>query len=386
MFINKKYQKKTILQVVPTLISGGVEQGTVEVAKHIVQSGYNSIVISSGGSMVQSLVSSGSEHITLDVESKNPITMWKNAHIIARIISNKNIDIVHARSRAPAWSCYMATQATNTKFITTVHGVYNFNNVLKKYYNKIMTTGHRVITVSNFVKKHILYHYKVDPSTIVVIHRGVDHQKFFKGHLSNHKLDQYRKKYKIPVRTPIVLLPSRFTRWKGHITLINAIKQITNLNFICIMVGNLANHPRYVSVINQIIHQNNLQKHIKLFDHETDIINLYAISDIVLSTSVEPEAFGRTIIEAQAMEKIVIATSIGGAYETICHGVDGFHVKPNDSHELAQRIESCLLLLGSKIARNITSNARERVSKHFSLQAMLDNTLHVYNLVKPSTT
>ena len=180
MSLDKKYQKKTILQVVPALISGGVERGTLEIAKNIVRVGHNSIVISAGGPMVESLEDSGSEHITLNVASKNPVTIWKNARKLANIIRSRNIDIVHARSRAPAWSCYMAAKATNVKLITTFHGIYNFKNFLKKFYNSVMTEGRNVIAVSNFVKKHIVDNYKVDPNKITVIHRGVNHNEFSK--------------------------------------------------------------------------------------------------------------------------------------------------------------------------------------------------------------
>lgn len=381
MSLDKKYQKKTILQVVPALISGGVERGTLEIAKSVVKAGHKSIVISAGGPMVESLIKDGSEHITLNVASKNPIIIWTNARKIANIIRNRNIDIVHARSRAPAWSCYLAAKATNTKLITTFHGIYNFKNFLKKYYNSVMTEGQSVIAVSNFVKKHIIDNYKVIPSKIIVIHRGIDHREFSKKNLSEDKLNRYKEKYKIPTNTPVLLLPSRFTRWKGHMTLIEALEKIRHLNFYCIMAGDLAKHPTYVSCIKEKIHQYKLQSHIQLFGNEPDMISLYGISDIVLSTSIEPEAFGRTIIEAQAMEKLVIATNIGGACETIQDGLNGFHVKPNDSIELAQKIEHCLSLIGSEQEKNMTMKARKTASENFSLEKMLKNTLAVYDQI-----
>lgn len=381
MSIDKKYQKKTILQVVPALISGGVERGTLEIAKNIVRVGHNSIVISAGGPMVDSLVDSGSEHITLNVASKNPITIWKNARKVANIIRSRNISIVHARSRAPAWSCYMAAKATNVKLITTFHGIYNFKNFLKKFYNSVMTEGRSVIAVSNFVKKHIVDNYKVDPNKITVIHRGVNHHEFSKEKLLEDKLSRYREKYRVPADTPVLLLPSRMTRWKGHMVLIDALEKIKHLNFYCIMAGDLAKHPTYVSRIKEKIHQYKLQSHIQLFGNEPDIISLYGISDIVLSTSIEPEAFGRTIIEAQAMEKIVIATNIGGACETIQDGLNGFHVEPNDSIALAQKIEHCLSLIGSEQEKSMTMNARRTASEKFSLEKMLKNTLAIYNQV-----
>ena len=378
MSSNEQYQKKTILQVVPALISGGVERGTLEIAKSIVKAGYHSIVLSAGGPMVESLVNSGSEHVTLNVSSKNPIIIWKNMRKIAHIIRSKNVDIIHARSRAPAWSCYMASKTTNTRLITTFHGIYNFKNFLKKFYNSVMTEGSSVIAVSNFVKKHIIDNYKVDSSKITVIHRGVNHNEFSKDKLSDKKLNYYRKKYNIPEGKPVLLMPSRMTRWKGHEVLIDALEKIKHLDFYCIMVGDVAKHPSYVSRIKKKIHQYKLQSHIQLFGNESDMINLYGISNIVLSTSVEPEAFGRTIIEAQAMEKIVIATNIGGACETIQDGFNGFHVKPNDSSSLAQKIERSLSIIGSEQEKNMTTRARKTASEKFSLEKMLNSTLAIY--------
>lgn len=381
MSIDQKYQKKTILQVVPALISGGVERGTLEIAKNIVAAGYNSIVISAGGPMVEPLVESGSKHITLNVASKNPFIMWQNARKIANVIKNQNVDIVHARSRAPAWSCYMAAKATNIKLITTFHGIYNFKSYLKKFYNSVMVEGRNVIAVSNFVKKHIVDNYKVSPEKITVIHRGVNHNEFTSEKLNEKKLAAFREKYKVPDNTPVLLLPSRMTRWKGHMVLIDALEKIKHLNFYCIMAGDLAKHPTYVSRIKEKIHKHKIQSQIQLFGNEPDMIGLYGIADIVLSTSVEPEAFGRTIIEAQAMEKLVIATNIGGACETIQDGLNGFHVKPNDSVELAQKIEHSLSLIGSEQAKNMTMNARKTASENFSLDKMLKNTLSIYNQV-----
>jgi glycosyltransferase involved in cell wall biosynthesis len=351
----------------------------LEIAKNIVASGNNSIVMSAGGPMVESLVASGSKHINLNVASKNPFIIWQNARKIAEVIRDQNVDIVHARSRAPAWSCYMAAKDTKIKLITTFHGIYNFKSAIKKFYNSVMTEGRSVIAVSNFVKKHIVDNYKVDPNKITVIHRGVNHNEFSKTNLTDSKLATFREKYKIPADTPVLLLPSRMTRWKGHMVLIDALEKIKHLNFYCIMAGDLAKHPAYVARIKEKIHQYKIQNRIQLFGNEPDMIGLYGASDIVLSTSIEPEAFGRTIIEAQAMEKLVIATNIGGACETIQDGANGFHVNPNDSVELAQKIEHCLSLIGTKQADTMTMNARKTASEQFSLDKMLKKVLSVYN-------
>ncbi len=379
MGIEKKYHKKTILQVVPALISGGVERGTLEIAKKIVESGNISIVISAGGPLVGSLEQAGSVHIKMNVASKNPITIWTNAGKIANIIRNYKVDIVHARSRAPAWSCYFAAKATGIKLITTFHGVYNFKNSIKKYYNSVMTQGVKVIAVSNFVKNHIIENYKIDKNKIQVIYRGVNHKEFTKEKVSEELLRKFREKYNVPADAPVLLLPSRMTRWKGHLVLIDALEKIKHLNFYCIIAGDLAKHPGFVSAIHEKIQEYKIQNRVQLFGNEPNMIGLYGIADIVLSTSIEPEAFGRTIIEAQSMEKLVIATNIGGACETIQDGVTGFHVKARDIDDLAKKIEYCLAIIGSDQEKKITSSARKAVATNFSLDLMLKSTLSIYN-------
>ena len=379
MTTDKKYHKKTILQVVPALISGGVERGTLEIAKKIIDSGNYSIITSAGGPLVEPLEQDGSKHIIMNVMSKNPFTIWRNARKITDVIRDNNVDIVHARSRALAWSCYISAKATETHLITTFHGIYNFKNSLKKLYNSVMTKGHNVIAVSNFVKEHIINNYKIDKNKIIVIHRGVNHHEFSQDKLSDNILASFREKYNVPANTPVILLPSRMTKWKGHLVLVDALQKIKHLNFYCIMAGDSVKHPLYVTRIKNKIHKYKIQNRAQLFGNEPNIISLYGIADIVLSTSIEPEAFGRTIIEAQSMEKIVIATNIGGASETIQDGITGFHVMPNNSEELAKKIEYCLSIIGSVQAKKITDKARKIVSKKFSLDFMLKNTLSIYD-------
>lgn len=378
----KKYHKKTILQVVPALVSGGVERGTLEIAKKLVEAGFRSIVISAGGSLVTALEESGSKHIKLNVASKNPLTIWLNSKKITKIIQEEKIDIIHARSRAPAWSCFIAAKATGIKLITTFHGIYNFRTKIKKFYNGIMTEGNKVIAVSQFVKDHIIKNYKIDKSKIVLIHRGVDHREFTIEKINSEILLKYKTKYNVPDNTPVILLPARMTEWKGHTILVKALEKIKHLNFYCIMAGDLAKHPAYVTRIKNLINECKIQNRVQLFGNEPSMINLYGISDIVLSASIEPEAFGRTIIEAQSMEKLVIATNIGGAAETIENEKTGFHVDPANSQQLADKIEYCLSILGTDNAKKIQSAARKSTIENFSLDAMLEKEMSVYELIK----
>lgn len=377
--INKEYHKKTILQVVPALVSGGVERGTIEISKHLKDSQYENIVISAGGPLLEKLIDLKIPHKKLNVATKNPLIIWNNAKLIAEVIRKYNVGLVHARSRAPAWSCYMAAKATGAKFITTFHGIYNISGLMKRYYNSIMTEGERIIAVSNFVKQHILENYKTSEEKIRVIHRGVDHLYFDPANVTNEHLLKFREKYNIPIDTPVILLPSRMTRWKGHMILVEALNKIKNLNFYCIMVGDLSRHPNFTKQVQNRILEFKLQSKIQIFGNESDMLKLYGVSDLVLSTSIEPEAFGRTIIEGQSMEKLVIATSLGGAAETIKDEVTGYHTIAGDPDDLSRKISHCLSILGSEQSKIIRATARKYAIKNFSLDLMLSKTLEVYN-------
>lgn len=380
MNFNKDKHKKNILQVLPALNSGGVERGTLEVAKKIVSLGHGSFVISVGGKMVESLESDGSKHIKINVATKNPFLIFYNVKKIIDVIKFYNIDVIHARSRAPAWSCYFAAKLTKIKFITTFHGTYNFNNKLKKFYNSIMTKGDKIIAVSNFIKNHIIENYQISDKNIEVIHRGVDTEVFSSDKVSKKQLEDIKKKYGIKDNIPVLLIPSRVTRWKGHLVLIEALNKIKNLDFICLIVGDCSKHQQFISEVKSKIDQYGLQNKIKMFENEPNILPLYKLSSIILSTSIEPEAFGRTIIEAQSMQKIVIATNIGGAAETITNDVSGFHVKQNDNVELADKIKKVLTIINTDEEKKITEEARKAVCKRFSLDNMLNKTMQIYEI------
>jgi glycosyltransferase involved in cell wall biosynthesis len=314
----------------------------------------------------------------MNCNSKNPFIIWQNAKKLATIIKEHKVDIVHARSRAPAWSCYIAAKITKIKFITTFHGIYNISNFLKHFYNNVMLKGDRTIAVSQFVKQHILANYTVPENKIVVINRGVEYRYFDPQNLDEAKLQKCKKKYGITKDTPIILLPARMVSWKGHIALVEALSKLRDLNFYCLMVGDLSKHPNFTHRVKNLINSLKLQSKIQIFGNELDMINLYGISDIVLSTSIEPEAFGRTVTEAQSMNKLVIATNIGGAIETVSDKKTGFHVNPNDPNDLAEKIAHCLSILGTSEANIIQQAARKEVIEKFSLDFMLTKTLDLY--------
>ena len=367
------------MQVLPSLISGGVERGTIEIARFLVENGYESIVLSEGGGLSLELEKFLAKHIKLKVQSKNPINILLNIKKIADILKEYRVDILHTRSRAPAWSCYYAAKKTpGVRFITTVHGIYNFDHFIKKMYNSIMTKGDRIIAVSNFVKEYLLDNYSVDESRIRVVPRGVNHEQYNLAKIETIKQAKFRKKYNVPEGMPVILLPGRFTRWKGQMLLAQAINKIRDLDFYCIMIGDLAKRPNYVEQVKDYISKARLQFKVQIFGSENDMLNLYGISDIILSTSIEPEAFGRTIIEAQSMQKLVIASNIGGANETIQNEKNGFHFEAANVDDLADKIRYALSILGTKTHQNLGNFARDFVHKHYSLQNMQQQTLEVY--------
>lgn len=375
---SKNYHKHTILQVVPSLVAGGVERGAIEIAKAIIADDSEAIIASSGGPLVSNVIDIGAHHINMGVDTKNPLWMLLNIYKLSNMIKEYDIDLIHARSRAPAWSAYFAARRNDKAFVTTFHGIYNFFESCKRQYNSIMTKGDRVIAVSNFVKDHILDNYDINEDKIRVIHRGVDTKYFNPKKLVESEMDNMREKYHIPKSAPVILLPARMTRWKGQECLVKALNIARDKDFYCIIAGDLGKHPNFTEQVKSMIQSLKLQSKIQTFGPETDMKTLYGIADIVLSTSIEPEAFGRVVIEAQAMEKIVIASNIGGAAETILDLETGYHVAPNDPVELAEKIGFVLDNLGSTSLDKIRKKARKSATKNFCVETMQQKTLDVY--------
>jgi len=223
--MNKK-NVNTIMQVLPTLVSGGVETGTIDIAKAIVEKGHHAVVVSAGGPMVRQLLKIGAEHINLPVHSKNPWVMWRNAQALKRIIQTKKIDLVHARSRAPAWSCYWASKNTKTPYITTFHGAYSHQNKLKRWYNAVMLRSIKTIAVSHFIAQHIKQTYPNCQYEMQVIHRGIDTHKYDVSQASTDKVNSLRESWSVPDGYKVIMLPGRLTRLKGHHIFIEAVAKI----------------------------------------------------------------------------------------------------------------------------------------------------------------
>lgn len=370
-------KQPVLLQVLPALETGGVERGTVEIAKAAAQAGFRSLVASSGGRMERQLANAGAEHILLPLKSKNPLQIKSNAKLLVHAIEDYGVDIVHARSRAPAWSAYRATQKTGAHFVTTFHGYYSTKGPGKKHYNSVMTKGDRVVAISRFVAEHMKKTYHVPEEKITIIHRGVDMEYFDPARVEEERVAALREKWRLMEPWPVILMPGRMSRWKGQDFLLKAASRINERQFYCVLVGDMYSHPKYVKDLRNQMITMQLEKHVRLEDTIDDMPAAYKLANVVVSASRKPEAFGRIAVEAQAMGKPVVATDIGGSKETIIHGETGRLVDSQFSSEMAEGLEKGILL-GGMDQENLSQTIRAHVAQNFSMQSMCDKTLALY--------
>ncbi len=398
-------KKPVILQILPALENGGVERGVVDISKALKKIDFEPIVVSNGGILVYQLKEKNIKHISLKVNSKNPLVIFANIKKIAKIINEYKVDIVHVRSRAPMISAFYACKQMKCKLVSTAHGIYSLNliaknSLLKKIYNAMMLRGSEVIAVSNFVKNHLIANYKLPldqkptlanrilkkiiPQDIFdkikVIQRGADLEYFCPENVSKNRVADLIKQWDLFDRQNIILFPARFTGWKGHQFLVDALAKVKNPNFLCVMIGSDIGHQAFKQKIERQIMNKNLGNKVKIFNLCKDMAAAYNIADLVISASIKPEAFGRIAIEAQAMKKIIIATNIGGSLETIIDKETGFLVSPNDSDELAKMIDFALNL-NPEQKLLMTNKARKNIEENFSHQAMCDKTIALYQEV-----
>ncbi|MAS87512.1 MAG: glycosyl transferase [Micavibrio sp.] len=366
-----------IIQIIPELGTGGAEQGTIDVAAELVRAGSKAIVISQGGSRVHELKRIGAIHIDLPVASKNPLTIWQNIKRIEDVIEEHDVDIVHVRSRAPAWSAYYACKNTETKFVTTFHAPYNISGKFKRMYNAIMAKGDRVIAISGHVEKYIHNNYVVDPDKVRLIHRGVAIEKFHPTMVTPQRLINLAQEWRIPDGAPVIMLPARITRWKGHLEFLEALRQLNRKDVFAIIVGPDQGRKKFREEVDQAIIDKGLAKQIRIVGNCNDMPAAYMLTNVVVSASIEPEGFGRIPIEAQAMGRPVVATNHGGAAETIIHGETGWHVTPGDPTDMA-RAMAVILSLSEHDRAVLATKAMHHVSNHFTKDIMCDKTLDVY--------
>ncbi|OYW13389.1 MAG: hypothetical protein B7X02_02300 [Rhodospirillales bacterium 12-54-5] len=367
-----------ILQILPSLESGGVERGTIEIAAAIKAAGMKPIVASSGGALVPHVIHAGAEHITLPLKSKNPLKMWRNISALKALIQKHNVSIIHARSRAPAWSAYYAAKQTGIHFMTTFHGMYGVEGKFKKRYSGIMAQGERVIAISEFIRAYILEQFAIDENRIRVIPRGVDFSVFDEKRINPERLASLTKSWRLPdAHVPIIFCPGRISRIKGQHVLIGALTELKNRDFLCIIAGKDDGHEEYRHSLERQIIDGGLEGKVRLVDPTNAMNEAYMISELVVVPSIQPEAFGRIAIEAQAMGKAVIATDHGGARETIVPNETGYLVPPGDAKILADVI--AFTLDRDEPTKNAMADyARAHVREHFTSDRMKDSTMAVY--------
>ncbi len=373
-----------VLQVIPKLGFGGAETGCYDIAHYLPENNCKSFIVTSGGELTKFIDKKKVKLIKLPVQSKNPLLMFFNTIILIGIIIFFDISIVHARSRAPAWSCLFATKLTGRKFVTTFHGTYNFSGKLKKFYNSVMVRSDLIIAGSNFIFSHIKKNYsefmKLNKKFLVIF-RGINVDYFDPSSKLESEENKLLKTWEIDKEKKIVLMPGRLTSWKGQELFIEAINlakiELGYEAFHVVILGNDQGRDLYKKKLIRLIEQYRLSKQIKFVDHCNDMALAYKVSDIVVSASIEPEAFGRVAVEAQSMEKLIIASNIGGSNETVINEKTGFLFKSGDAHSLSKKIiqaitmdETSLKLMGKE--------GRKNIIKKFNVEKMCFSTYSEY--------
>ncbi|MCY4066354.1 MAG: glycosyltransferase family 4 protein [Rhodospirillaceae bacterium] len=367
----------TVLQVLPRLETGGVERGTVDVAAAIVAAGGRALVVSAGGRMEAELARTGAEHVAMRVDRKSPGRIRRNAGRLADLIRREQVDIVHARSRAPAWSARAAARRTGVPCGTTFHGVSGTGCPIKRVWNRIMTAGDRTIAVSDYIADHIRQRYRVPDGRIAVIHRGVDLDLFDVRAVSEARVVQLAERWQLPDGAPAIMLPGRFARWKGHAVLIDALALMQRADAVALLIGADAGREGYRDELLKQVRRRGLDGAVRFIDHCNDMPAAYMLADVVVSASTRPEAFGRIAAEAQAMGRPAIATDHGGARETVIPGETGWLTPPGDARALAGALDAALSLTEAERAR-MAKAAVANVRRNFSKNSMTSRTLALY--------
>ena len=375
-------EKPIILQVIPTLNISGAEQGCFDVANYLTKNGFTSNIVTSSGYRINQLEKNGSIVYKIPVHSKNPVTMIINIFRILKIVKNNNINIIHARSRAPAWSCYFVAKIAKIKFITTFHGTYNFNNKIKKFYNSIMIRSDYVIAISEFIYNEIKSKYAYSKENLSVISRGIDIEYLDPLKTDYKKVEKFINDHDIKNDSIKLVLPGRVSGWKGHNVAIEAMGHLrdkSSNDFELIFVGPTDNLKLKNSLLRKI-DELKLENCVKFVGPSKEMNLVYSLADIVLSCSTDPEAFGRIPVEAQAMGKVIIASNHGGHTETIINGLSGFLYSPLNSEELANLI---IKAISSEIYldKQFKIKRRQIMLDNFTDLNMCKKTLEVYSKV-----
>jgi glycosyltransferase involved in cell wall biosynthesis len=365
-----------VLQVLPALVAGGVERGTLEIADALVRAGFRAFVASAGGPLVARLEGLGACHVTLPLATKSPVGIWRNAAALEALVRREGIAILHARSRAPAWSAWLAARRSGAHFVTTYHGTYNEGLPGKRFYNSVMARGERVIAISRFIAAHLQARHGTDPARIRLIPRGVDPAAFDPASVEPGRIARLRAEWSVPEGRPVVMLPGRVTRWKGQGVLVDAMARLPG-DALALLVGDTDARAGYRDELRARIADLGLTDRARLVGHADDMPAALLLADVVVHASTDAEAFGRTVIEAQAMERCVIASDLGGPRETVEEGVTGWRVPPGDAAALAAAIGRVLALPAAERTA-MGARARAAVLAGYTTARMQAATLAVY--------
>ena len=373
-----------VLQVIPKLGYGGAETGCYDLAHYLPENNCSSYIVTSGGELLKFIDKKKVKVIKLPVHSKNPFLILFNSIALIFIILLNNISIVHARSRAPAWSCLFATKITRRKFVTTFHGTYNFKNSIKKFYNSVMVRSDLIIAGSNFIFSHINQNYPkyLDlKKKFLVIFRGINVDYFELSTILDSEENRLISDWEVDRNKKTILMPGRLTAWKGQETFIEALnlvnKELGYDSFNAVILGSDQGRDIYTKKIKRLAEQYRLTSQLKFIEHCKNMPLAYKISDIVVSASVEPEAFGRVAVEAQSMEKPIIASDIGGSNETIIDNVTGFLFQSGNAEALSKKIIEVLQLDESRL-KSIGIEGRKNIIKKFNVEKMCFSTYSEY--------
>jgi glycosyltransferase involved in cell wall biosynthesis len=379
--LSEQAARPVILQVIPSLDTGGAERTTLDVAAALVREGFTALVASRGGRMEEELAASGAELVRLNAASKSPRIMLSNVLALRDLIRKRNVGLVHARSRAPAWSALSAASMAGVPFVTTYHGIYNAGNPLKRFYNSVMVRADAVIANSQWTADHILREYKKKPKRLVVIPRGVDLAMFDPASIPPDNTTALREKWGVAESDFVALLPGRLTRWKGQGILIDAMARLKEKGLLgnarAIFAGDAQGRDEYETELRTKITEAGLSEHAFIVGHVNDMATAYAASDVVVSASTDPEAFGRVAAEASAMAKPVIASDHGGARETVLTNVSGFLVPPGDAAALAMALEK-VIATPPHGRVNMGMAGRAHIIRNYSCERMCSETIALY--------
>ncbi len=376
--------KIKVLQVIPKLGYGGAETGCYDIAHYLAEKDCGSFIATSGGALLKFVKKDKVRLFRLPVHSKNPILIIFNSIMLSILILIYNINVVHARSRAPAWSCYLACLITRRTFVTTFHGTYNFENNLKKFYNSVMLRSKLTIAGSNFIFNHINQNYGEylnKKKKLRVIFRGINLDYYNQKNISLLKQEKIKKEWDLSENKFTILMPGRLTYWKGQEKLIEAlnilVEDYNNSNFQAVILGSNQGRKVYKKKLINLVQRYRLNQKIKFIDHCKEMPLAYSLADVVVSASIEPEAFGRVSVESQAMGKPIIASDLGGSKETILKGKSGFLYKHDDPRYLAKALNA-VIELDQDTLKSIGNEGRKNVTKKFDVEAMCDSTLREY--------